>query len=334
MSFNTELMKRLVNAYSPSGDESEIAGIIEEELKDHVDEISRDSMGNLICRKVGGGKRIMVAAHMDQIGVMVTKIEDEGFLRFTNIGGIDPVLSLNQRVVFKNGTVGVIDKNGKAKTDKLKLEDLFIDIGADGKEEAEKAVEIGDSAVYVSDYHEDEKRIISGALDNRIGCYMGIEALKRLKESENDIYMVFTVQEELGLRGATTAAYAIEPEFGLALDITGSGDTPEDGRLAVGLGKGAAIKLKDRGIVVDPRVKNYMVDMAKVNDIDYQLEILEFGATDSGAIHLSKSGVPTGVISVPTRFVHSPTETIYKSDVEHCIDLLVKILGDSLEFLG
>lgn len=333
MEFNTELLKKLVSTYSPSGDEVEISRVIENEVSGYVDEIVRDSMGNLICRKKGSGKRIMVAAHMDQIGVMITKIEDEGFLRFTNIGGIDPIISLNQRVIFQNGTVGVIDKNGKAKVEKLKLEDMFIDIGAKNKEEAEKRVSIGDSAVYVSGYHEDEERVVTGALDNRIGCYMGIESLKRLNNTDNDIYMVFTVQEELGLRGATTAAYAIEPDFGLALDITGSGDTPEDGRLAVSLGGGTSIKVKDRGIVVDPRVKNYMVDMSKKNGIDYQLEILEFGATDSGAIHLSRSGVPTGVISVPTRFIHSPTETMYKSDVENGISLLVKILEDRLEFL-
>lgn len=333
MDINSNLLRNLVSIYSPSGDESRIREFIRREIEDYVDEITVDSMGNLICRKSGTGKKVMVAAHMDQIGIMASKIEDEGYLRFTNIGGISPHTSLNQTVVFGNGTVGVIDKNGKAEYAKLKLEDLYIDIGAKDKEEAEKKISIGDSAVYTSNYLEDENRIVTGALDNRIGCYIAIESIRTLAKSDNDIYYVFTTQEELGLRGATTSAYSIEPDFAIAVDITGSGDTPEDDRLAISLGKGTAIKVKDRGIVVDPRVKGYMVDRARQKGIDYQLEILEYGATDSGAIHLSRSGVLTGVISVPTRYVHSPVETIDKRDVKSSIELLNTILESDIDFL-
>lgn len=328
MSFNSKLLEKLVGTYGPSGDEDMIREVIKEEVKDLVDEIKVDRLGNLICRKKGKGKVIMVAAHMDQIGLMVTKIEDEGYLRFTNIGGIAPHISLSQKVVFKDGTVGVVSADGKAEVSKLKLGDMFIDIGAKDKEEAEKKVSIGDSCIYYSGYDEDEKRVVSGALDNRIGCFIAIEALRELSETENDVYVTFTVQEELGLRGATTAAYAIKPDIGIAVDITGSGDTPGNESFAVALGKGTAIKVKDRGIVVDPKLKEYMVQLAKKNDIPYQLEILEYGATDSAAMQLSRSGVLAGVISVPTRFIHSPSETLYKSDVESSIKLLVEMLGD------
>lgn len=335
--FNSELFKKLVEIHAPSGDENKIREFIISEMKDISDEIKTDRLGNLICRIKGDGPKVMVAAHMDQIGLMVTKIEDEGFLRFTNIGGISPFNSLHQRVYFDNGIEGVVSKQGKVEVGKMKLKDMYIDIGADSKEEAEKLVNIGDSCTYRSNYSEDDKRVISGCIDNRVGCYMAIEAAKKVAEnrkngsdsSNNDLYMVFTVQEELGLRGATTAAYSIEPDFGIAVDVTGSGDTPEDGSFAVKLGKGCAIKVKDLGIVVDPVVKNYMADVAKKNSIDYQFEILEFGATDSAAIQLSRSGVLAGVISIPTRYIHSASETIYKSDLDNGIKLLVEILQDN-----
>lgn len=331
MKINSELLERLLMTFSPSGDEEKVTEVIKSEVKDYVDDIKIDSLGNLICRKKGNGKKIMIAAHMDQIGLMITDIEKEGFLRFTNIGGISPLVSLSQKVVFKNGIIGVVDAEEKKETGKIKLEDMYIDIGVNSEEEARKLVEVGDSCVYYNTYMEDENRVVSGAIDDRIGCYMAIEAIKRLSKTDNDLYFVFTVQEELGLRGAKTAAYSINPDLGIALDITGSGDTPGAKRLAISLGKGAAIKVRDNSIVVSPKVKNLMIETAKENSIPYQIEVLEFGGTDSGAIHLSREGVLSGVISVPTRYGHTPNETIYKSDVINCIDLLLKILEKDLQ---
>ncbi|MDO5707470.1 MAG: M42 family metallopeptidase [Andreesenia angusta] len=328
--FNSELFEKLVSIHSPSGDEENIRDIIKKEIEDYVDSIEIDRLGNLIAKIEGTGPKIMVAAHMDQIGLMVTKIEDEGYLRFTNIGGINPYNILHQRFVFKDGLIGIVSKNGKADMKNLKLSDMFLDIGVKDKNEAEKKVSIGDMCTYLSKYQEDEQRIISACVDNRIGCYMAIEAIKSLKDqkSENELYIVFTVQEELGLRGATTAAFGIEPDIGIAVDVTGSGDTPDDEAFAIKLGNGAAIKVKDRGIVVDPKMKNYMIDLAKEKNIDYQLEILEYGATDSAAMQLSKAGVLAGVISVPTRYIHSPVETIYKKDLDQSLKLLVELLRD------
>ena len=333
MNINSELLKKLLTTYSPSGSEEKIRDIIKSEVEEHVDEVKVDNLGNLICRKKGTGKKVMIAAHMDQIGLMITDIEKEGFLRFTNIGGISPLMSYGQKVVFEDGTIGVVYAEEKKELAKIKLEDMYIDIGVDTKEEAMEIVNTGDSCVYYSEYVENKNQIISGALDDRIGCYIAIETIKNLAKTDKDIYFAFTVQEELGLRGAKTAAYSIEPDLGIALDITGSGDTPGANRFAVGLGKGAAIKARDNSIVVNPKVKNLMIDTAKKNNIDYQIEVLEFGGTDSGAIHLSREGVLAGVISVPTRYVHSPVEVIYKSDVISCIELLSGILKDDLNMI-
>lgn len=332
MNFNGELLNKLVNIFSPSGDEKLIMEVIRDEITDYVDEIKVDRLGNLIARKKGNGKKVMVAAHMDQIGLLITDIDEKGFLRFTSIGGISPFSSIGQRVIFKNGVSGVIYMEPVEDKSKLKLENMYIDIGANSKEEAENKVCIGDNCVYMSHYYEDENRISSGCLDDRIGCYILIETLKNLNEVKNDIHFVFTTQEEVGLRGAKTSAYSIDPDFGIAIDVTGSGDTPKAKTFAIGLEKGAAIKVKDNSIIVNPDVKDFMVKTAKENNIPYQLEVLEQGGTDSGAIHLTKEGIPTGVISVPTRYIHTSSETISKKDVNNCISLLSILLNKELEF--
>ncbi|NLW22483.1 MAG: M42 family metallopeptidase [Tissierellia bacterium] len=331
MKFNSNLLKKLVTVYGPSGNEGKIREVIEKEIKDYVDDIFVDDLGNLIARKKGNGKRVMVAAHMDQIGLMITHIDDKGFLRFTNVGGINPYTSLSQQVVFENGIIGVISSEPMEDMAKLKLENLFIDIGVKSKEEAEKLVNIGDICVYRSEYGENDNVVFSKCLDDRVGCFVAIEAIKQLKDSNNDLYFVFTVQEEVGLRGAKTSAYRIEPEIGIAIDVTGSGDTPKAKPFAVGLGKGTAIKVKDNSVLTHPKLRQFMVEVAKENNIPYQMEVLEFGGTDSGAIHLTKEGVPSGVISIPTRYIHSTVEMSSKEDIINSIKLLVKILERDIE---
>ncbi|MBW4828763.1 MAG: M42 family metallopeptidase [Clostridiaceae bacterium] len=330
MNFNSELVEKLVNIYSPSGDENKIREFIKDEIKDFVDEVEIDSLGNLIARKKGKGKKIMLAAHMDQIGLMVTDIDDKGFLRFTNIGGISPILSLGQKVIFKNGTIGVIFAEPVDNMGKLKLENMFIDIGVLNKEEAEEKVSIGDICVYEIGFSENDNVIFSKCLDDRIGCFVLIETLKRVKNSDNDLYFVFTVQEEVGLRGARTSSYKINPDLGIAIDVTSSGDTPKAKRFAVSLDKGTAIKVKDNSILTHPKVRELMVQVAEENNIPYQMEVLEFGGTDSGAIHLTREGVPTGAISIPTRYVHSTVEMSSKKDINYSVDLLVKLLEKTI----
>lgn len=330
MDFNSKLMEDLIDAYGPSGNEDIIREYIKEEIKDYADEMETDVLGNLIVRKKGNGKKVMIAAHMDQIGFMVTDIDDKGFLRFTNIGGISPFVSLSQQVIFENGTIGVIFSEPIEDISKLKLSNMFIDIGTTNKKETKNLINIGDTCVYKSNYSENNNVIFSKCLDNRIGCYVAIEAIKQIKSSENDLYFVFTTQEEVGLRGAKTSAYKINPDIGIALDITGSGDTPKVETFAISLNEGTAIKVRDNSILTHPKLKQLMVDVAKENSIPYQLEVLEFGGTDSGAIYLTHEGVPSGVISIPTRYVHSTIEMASKNDILNSTKLLVKVLNTNI----
>lgn len=331
MNINFGLLKELVGIYGPTSNERLIREYIINEIKDFVDETFVDSLGNLIARKKGTGKRVMISAHMDQIGLMVIDIDEKGFVRFTNVGGISPIISLSQQVVFENGTIGVIYAEPVDDISKLKLENMYIDIGAFSKEEAEQKVSIGDICIYKSEYVENENVVFTPYLDDRVGCFIAIEALKSIESPINDLYFVFSVQEEVGLRGAKTAAYRVDPDVGIALDVTSHGDTPKAKRFAIGLNKGAAIKVKDNSIICHPKVKDLLVKLAKDNEIPYQMEVLEFGGTDSGAIHVNKEGVPSGVISIPTRYVHSTVEMASKNDIINCTKLLVEFLQNDLK---
>jgi tetrahedral aminopeptidase len=329
MSQAIDTLKALLPIYGPSGREQLVADAIEEMVKPHVDEISRDVMGNLTALKRGGGRKVMLAAHMDQIGFMVTHIEKDGFLRVTQVGGVMPVWMLFVAVKFHNGTKGVIGYETKVESyDKLKHDNLFIDIGARTREEAEAKVQIGDMAVFSSLVTESDRQLSSGAMDDRTGCAILVEVLKRVQNSPYDIYAVFTTQEEVGTRGGGTAAYAIAPELGLALDITPCPDTPETKKVcSVELGHGPAIKVRDNSIICHPRVRRWLEDAARASSIPCQLEVLTFGGTDAGAIQSSREGIPSGVISIPTRYGHSAAETIDKGDFEACVNLIVAALS-------
>lgn len=332
MNFNSNLLREIVKVYGPSSNETAIRDFIKDQIKDYVDEISVDALGNLIARKKGLGKKVMISAHMDQIALMVIDIDENGFIRFTNIGGISPYYSLSQQVIFENGTVGALFAEPVDDISKLKLENMYIDIGVRSKEEAEKQVNIGDICIYHSNLVENDNVVFTPYLDDRVGCFIAIETLKSINEPKNDLYFVFSVQEEVGLRGAKTAAYGIDPDIGIALDVTAHGDTPKAKRFAIGLHKGAAIKIKDNSMITHPKIREILVSLAKSNNIPYQMEVLEFGGTDSGAIHVNKSGVPSGVISIPTRYVHSTVEMASKSDILNCMELLKLFLEEKFEF--
>ncbi len=323
MQFNSKLMKELSDIISPSGREKNIREYIQEQIKDIVDEIKVDALGNLIAHKKGTGKKIMFSAHMDQIGMLINDIDEKGFIRFSNVGGLSPHKLLDQRVIFNNGTEGVICVEKIDDYGKMKLSDLYIDIMALTKEEAEKHVRIGDMCVVKTNYYENETCVMCNALDDRIGCYILIEALRAGVETNNDLYFVFSVQEEVGCRGAKTAGYAINPDLCIALDVTATGDTLSGIKMAVKLGNGAAIKLRDNSIIVSEEVKNFMTKVAEENNIKYQYEILDFGGTDSGAVHTAREGVPSGVISIPSRNIHSGNEIVSKFDVNECIKLTI-----------
>lgn len=329
------LLTKVSNAFGVSGNEEEICEVITEEIKDIVDDISVDRLGNLIAVKRGKGKKltkskgkkIMIAAHMDEIGVMATYIDEKGFIRFSNLGGVSPFKSIGQRVKFKNGTIGAVYYEEKLEDIKnLKLQKMYIDIGAKSREETEKLVKIGDTACFLGDTKKQGNYIISKAMDDRSGCAVAIEALKNLPDTENEIYFVFTVQEEMGLRGARTAAYQIMPDLAIALDVTGTGDKPESHLMEVKLGAGPAIKIKDSSVICHPEVKILLEDAAKNLNIPFQYEILEGGGTDAGSIHLTGGGIPSGVLSIPCRYIHSPVEMICMNDLENAVKLIVEAI--------
>lgn len=314
-----ELLEKLSLFNAPSGREKKLSAFIKEQVFTYVDEVYSDKLGNLIAHKKGSGKRIMLSAHMDEIGIVVTYIEDNGYLRFSDVGGLYTKYLSGRRVQFENGTDGVIFT--EPKNDKNALLKMYIDIGAKDKAEAEKAVNVGDMAVFCGKYTEQNGVIIGKALDDRAGCFALIEAIKEIK-SENDLYFVFTVQEEVGLRGARTSAYAIEPEFALAVDVTDCGDTPKSDKVAVKLNGGAAIKVMDYSVICDRDVKETLVKLAEKENIPYQFEVMTEGGTDTGVIHFSRGGVKTGGISIPTRYIHSPSEMISECDLENVIRLI------------
>ncbi|MBQ7986368.1 MAG: M42 family metallopeptidase [Clostridia bacterium] len=315
-----ELLKKLTGTFGPSGCEEKIAELIKKETEAFCDEIYTDALGNLVCRKKGNGKKVMFASHMDEIGIVVTFIDEAGFLRFADVGGLYLRNLINRRVRFENGVIGVIGT--EENNEKRQMAKMFIDIGAKDREEAEKMVSIGDMAVFEGELTVQNGKIISKALDDRVGCYVLIEAMKKVK-SENDLYFCFTTQEEVGLRGARTAAYKIEPEYALSVDVTDIGDTPKAPKMAVKLGKGTAIKVMDYSVITSVEVREKLIDIAESRGIKYQREIMMEGGTDAGVIHFTKGGVKTGGISIPTRYIHSPSEIIDEKDLKASIDLLV-----------
>jgi len=328
---NIEFLKKICSVKGPSGEEADIAGCILNEIKDYADECSTDALGNLIVRKKGAGKKMMLAGHMDQIGMMVTHIDKEGFAWFTNIGGLSPTIIHSCRVVFSNGVTGTVRCERLDDPNKAALQNMYIDIGAADREEAEKLVKIGDSCVYCEEPIVDNYKIMTPYLDDRIGCYIMAEALKKIAKPAFDLYFVFTVQEEVGLRGAKTAAYSVDPDYGLAFDVTISADTPKCRKLPQKYGGGACIKIKDSSVLCHPAIVRHLERCAKEAGVKYQFEILEAGGTDSGAIHVNRGGVPSGVISVATRYVHSMNEMARLSDISDCIDLTVKALETEIE---
>ncbi len=327
-----DLIKKLTEAWGPSGYEHKIRALIREEVADLADDIRVDGMGNLICRVGKGGKKILIAAHMDEIGVMANYTEPTtNYLRFTGIGGLIYTSLHGNRVVFEDGTVGVIaahDAFGKGRTTLADADSFYIDVQ---DETGELRVPEGSPAGFSRELQVRGERVISKALDDRIGCVIAIETMKRLnKKSPHELYFAFTTQEEVGLRGAKVASQGVNPDIGIALDVTASGDEIKNRKMAVKLGAGAAIKIMDSGHIVPPHIKNWMIARAEADNIPYQLEVLTGGSTDGAQIQLAHSGVPTGVISIPTRFLHTTSETVDLRDVRACIDLLTGLLANEI----
>ncbi len=327
------LIKKLVETVGPSGYESIIREVIRDEVEKFADEIKVDAMGNLIVRKgtkQKNGLKIMLSAHIDEIGVMVTHVDKNGFARFTTIGGVRPHTCYGSRVRFLNGVVGVIGGEKLENASNVHaIEAMYIDVGATSTEDC--PVKIGDVAAFDRPFEDLGKRLISKAMDDRVCAAVLIETLKTLKSSPHELYFVFSTQEEVGLRGATTAAYSIDPDLGIATDVTMSGDTPRGIKMDVSLGSGPAIKVKDGGMLADPRLINVMVQCAQKHNIPYQMEVLLGGTTDAKAMQLTKAGMPAGCISVPCRYVHTPSEMVDLDDVNNAVKLFIALISEPIK---
>ena len=333
-----DTLEKLSNACGVAGREEEVRSLMKNFLKPYVDEVKEDKLGNIIGIKRGkkNAPKVMLAAHMDEIGLLVKIISKKGFIQFAKIGGIDDRILLAQKVIVYtekgplHGIIGSkpphIQKEEERKR-VLTCDELFIDIGAENQEQAKKmGVKIGDPVGFDIKFAKVGKNIVIGrAFDDRVGCAVMVEAMKRLEKTECTVYAVGTVQEEVGLRGATTAAFGIYPDVGIALDVTIAGDVPgvREVEAPIKLGKGPSIEIADMGLIAHPKVVRLLVDAAEENKIPYQLETGLPGSTDAARISLTREGVPSGVISIPTRYIHSPSSLLSLEDAEKAVKLTV-----------
>lgn len=329
-----ELIQTLNAAHGPSGDEGGIRERLAELARPLADEISTDTMGNLIVRKLGSGPRVMLCAHMDSIGFIVTHVEENGFLRVGRLGGISPKEAAYTPVRFVGGARGVIVPEEKADFGKLKLDECYVDIGAKDRETALKAVAVGDTMIYDSPCFTNQGKVVSPYLDNRISCAILLKVLEEMELCPNDLYVVFTVQEEVGLRGAKPAAWAVDPDYAVVVDVTDVDDTPGSEKCGtVRLGKGPAIKIMDSSVICHPDMIQKLESQAKTLDMPTQRDIMRAGGTDAGVMHTTRIGVRTGGVSVPCRYIHTPVEMADLQDARDCAKLLCAFVQSKLESL-
>ena len=328
------LVKKYQNAFSVSGYETQLAEIISQDLKDVCDEISIDPVGNVIAYKKGkdSSKKLMIASHMDEIGFMVTNIEESGMIRVAPIGGINPVASCYNEVRFKNGTVGLLVVEDGTKLSEVANNKLFVDIGASNASKAKRKVKIGDVCA-VSPYFKklSPKRYASKAFDDRVCCAISAYSALNCKTPAYDTYFVFTVQEEVGCRGAKPSSFTVMPDYSIALDVTPAPACGNPNHLTVKLGEGAAIKIKDSSVICSRKLVDRLTDLAEENNIKYQYEVLLAGGTDTSAMQIAGSGSHACCISLPTRYVHTPVETIDADDLKACTDLLIALIENGAE---
>lgn len=322
-----ELLKELTAEFGPSGCEADIRSFIANLVTPFADEVKADAMGNLIVHKRGDGVRMMFSAHMDSVGMIVTHIEENGWLRFGALGGLEPLDIRRQKVVFANGTKGVISVPEEKEEDgTVKLTDLYIDIGAANRDQAEKMVRLGDNCVYDNSFWTQNGRVFSNYLDNRAGCAMLILALMQIKKPKYDLYFVFSAQEEVGVRGVRPAAFEIDPDIGIAVDVTCSDDLPGSTHCCSSvLGRGSAVKLKDGSVICQPEVVQWMNRVAAENHIPVQQDVMRSGGTDAGGLLCNRGGVYTGGICIPCRYTHAPIEVCDLSDIKSGVRFTVAL---------
>lgn len=339
-----KMFKELTDAPGAPGHEGDVRKIMREYIEPYADELQADNLGSLIARKGSSrsGPKVMVAGHLDEVAFMVSMITDDGFLRFQPLGGWWEQVMLAQRVAVqtRNGVIeGVIgsvpphilpqDQRKKP----VEMKKMFIDIGAADKDEAEEfGVRPGDTVIPITPFTvmKNPKIMMAKAWDNRIGCAIAIEVLKRLQEEEhaNTVYGVGTVQEEVGLRGAKTSVHAVDPDVAFAVDVGIAGDTPgvskED--VQAEMGKGPQLLIFDGSMIPHRGLRDFVIDTAQEQKIPFQYDMIKGGGTDAGRLHLHGQGVPSMVISIPTRYIHSHAALLHRDDFENAVDLLVHVI--------
>ncbi|MFD0827334.1 M42 family metallopeptidase [Neobacillus sp. M.A.Huq-85] len=338
------MLKDLTDAKGIPGNEREVREVMKKYIEPYADEVTTDGLGSLIAKKVGNesGPKIMVAGHLDEVGFMITQIDDKGFLRFQTVGGWWGQVMLAQRVtiVTKKGEVtGVIGSkpphilSAEARKKPVEIKDMFIDIGASSREEAIGwGVCPGDMVVPYFEFTvmNNEKMLLAKAWDNRIGCAIAIEVLKQLQgvDHPNVVYGVGTIQEEVGLRGARTSAAKIEPDIGFGVDVGIAGDTPgiSEQEAMSKMGKGPQIILYDASLVSHKGLRDFVTDLADELNIPYQFDAIPGGGTDAGSIHLTHKGVPTLAITIATRYIHSHAAMLHRDDFENAVKLIVEVI--------
>ncbi|WP_456399683.1 M42 family metallopeptidase [Mesoaciditoga sp.] len=331
---NLEHLKKLLTAFGPSGREEKIRNTIIELIRDHVDGYKVDKVGNLIAWKEGNGenkKRILLDAHMDQIGFVVTHVDKNGFLRVEPVGGILPQVVYGSRLNF-DGITGIvgIEKESRESFEKnlkeMSFDNLYVDVmGQTSK------VSVGAFGIYDSYPVFENNLVASLALDDRIGCEILVECLTSDERPYNDLYTLFAVQEEHSLLGAAVGGFEVDPDLAIAIDVTDSADVPKaNKRVSMIMGKGPAIKVKDSMSVSNPKVVDFLKKVAEKHAIEYQLEVLPFGGTDAYSLERVKNGIPTAAISIPTRYIHTPSEVCNLNDVEKAITLVRTVVNEEV----
>jgi len=337
----TRLLRVLSDAFGPSGNEEQVREILKTELQPYADEVKVDKLGNILFYHNGQESfpRVMLSAHMDEVGVLVTFIENEGFLRFQTLGGIPNNTLPGQRILFRGektevrGIVGTkpphimtVDEQNKV----IPVEDLFIDVGAENLDAAKaKGADIGMLGVFDVEFRELGEGYVRGkALDDRAGCVVLVEVFKALKDSPCNFVAVGSVQEELGMRGARTAAWQVDPDYGLALEGTFAADVPgtRPDRASAKLKGGPVITIMDRTVFTDPTVLKTLTNVGRDKGIPFQFKKVPTGGTDAGAIHLTKAGVPSGTVAVPCRYIHGPAAITHVDDVKNTVSLVTEFI--------
>ncbi len=328
-----DLLEKLISTFGVSGNEEAVRNVIMEEIKNYVDEIYVDKLGNLIAHKKGERPKVMLAAHMDEIGLMVKNIEGRGRITFSIIGGVDNVMLLGERVHIEtpkgiiHGVITSKEVNDGNILERIpKTDDLFVDTGLNKKDLKKLGIEIGTFMALERDmYYLGSDKIVCGkAFDDRIGCYILIELAKRLKETcKNEIYYVFTIQEEIGLVGALTSTYIVEPDWAIVVDVT---ETDDIGEVTKTIGRGPCLTIKDAEIIGNKLLNKHILEIAKKNKIHIQRDVTDEGTTDAASISVTKGGVPCTVLGVCVRNLHTATSVADRRDIEKSIKILEELL--------